>query len=132
MPDGGLDVMREWFEQWNRGDLDAFAGLFAAEAEVITDPSWMEAGPFRGRDAIRQWFEGLKESWDAEKLVVGELFEADDKVVAHFNWEVHGRTSGIATKLDVTSLNTITDGQIVRQQYFFDHAEALKAVGLEE
>src|SRR6478736_8987691 len=109
MPEDGLDVMREWFELWNCGDLDAFASLFAAEAEVITDPSWMEAGPFRGRDAIRQWFEGL---------------EADDKVVAHFNWEVHGRTSGIETKLDVTSVNTITDGQIVRQQYFFDHAEA--------
>jgi ketosteroid isomerase-like protein len=65
-------------------------------------------------------------------LVVGELFEADDKVVAHFNWEVHGRTSGIETKLDVTSLNTVIDGQIVRQRYYFDHAEALKAVGLEE
>jgi len=131
MPEGGLDVMREWFELWNRGDLDAFAGLFAAEAEVITDPSWMEAGPFKGRDAIRLWFEGLKESWDAERLVVGELFEADDKVVAQFNWEVHGRTSGIETKLDVTSVNTITDGQIVRQQYFFDHAEARKALELE-
>src|SRR5437588_1767561 len=69
MSQGGLGVMRRWVELWNRGDLDGFAGLFAAEAERITDPSWMEAGPFRGRGAIRQWFEGLKDSWDAERVV---------------------------------------------------------------
>jgi len=132
MSEGGLGVMRRWFELWNRGDLDAFAALFAAEAELITDPSWMEAGPFRGRTAIRQWFEGLKDSWDAEQVVLRELFEVDNKVVARLDWEVRGRTSGIETKLDVTSVNTITNGQIVRQQYFFDHGEALKALGRSE
>ena len=131
MSEGGLDVMRRWFELWNRGDLDAFAGRFAANSELITDPSWMEAGPFSGRAAIRQWLEGLKDSWDAQQVILRELFEADDKVVARLDWEVRGRTSGIETKLDVTSVNTITDGQILRQQYFFDHGAALKAVGLE-
>jgi len=131
MSEGGLDVMRTWFELWNRGELDAFAGLFAPDSELITDPSWMEAGPFRGRAAIMHWFEGLKDSWDAQQVVLRDLFEVDDKVVARLDWEVRGRTSGMETKLDVTSVNTITDGQIVRQQYFFDHGAALKAVGLE-
>ena len=80
MSEGGLDVMRRWFELWNRGDLDAFAGLFAANSELITDPSWMEAGPFSGRAAIRQWLEGLKDSWDAQQVILRELFEADDKL----------------------------------------------------
>ena len=132
MSQAALDVMRRFVELWNDGDLDAFAGPFAADSELITDPSWMEPGPFRGRAAIGRWFEGLQESWDAETLVLRQLFEADEKAVVRLEWEVRGRTSGIETELDVTSVNTIADGQIVRQQYFFDHAEALKAVGLEE
>ena len=127
-----LDVMRRWSDAWNRGDIDAFADLFDADAEVITDPSWMEAGPFHGRAAIRKWYEGLKESYEREVVVLKELFEAGDKVVARLDWQVRGRTSGIETELDATSVNTIESGRIVRQQYYFDYAKALEAVGLSE
>jgi hypothetical protein len=39
--DERLEVMRRWADSWNRVDLDAFADLFDANAELITDPSWM-------------------------------------------------------------------------------------------
>jgi len=133
VPDDSLDLMRLWFDTWNRKELDAFFDLYDADAEVITDPSWVEAGPFNGRVAIRAWFEGLQQSWEErDALVLRELFEVEDKVVARFAWQVRGRTSGIETHLDVTSVNTIKRGKIVRQQYYFDHAEALQAVGLRE
>jgi ketosteroid isomerase-like protein len=130
MPQADLDVLRRWAETWNRTDLDAFAATFDDDAELITDPSWMEAGPFKGRAAIRTWFEGLKESWDErDAVVLTELFEADGHVIARIDWQVRGRTSGIDTTLDATSVNTIERGRIVRQQWFFDHAKALEAVG---
>ena len=127
-----LAVMRRWFDAWNRADVDAFADLYDADAELITDPSWMEAGPFHGRAAIRKWYEGLKESYEREVVVLKELFEAGGKVVARVDWQVRGRTSGIETELDATSVNTIESGRIVRQQYYFDYAKALEAVGLSE
>jgi hypothetical protein len=49
--------------------------------EVITDPSFPEAGPFRGRQTIRDRPEGLKESWE-EEGVLTELFDIHGKVVA--------------------------------------------------
>ena len=125
--------MRSWFETWNRGDLDAFAELYGADAEVITDPSWIEAGPLKGRPAILDWFVGLKESWEGQdSAALRELFTAGDDVVSRLDWQVRGRASGIETHLDVTSVNKIESGKIVRQRHYFDHAEALKAVGLEE
>jgi hypothetical protein len=128
-----LDVMRRWVETWNRTDLDAFADTFDDDAELITDPSWMEAGPFKGRAAIRAWFEGLKESWDErDAVLLTELFEVGEQVVARIDWQVRGRTSGIDTALDATSVNIIQRGRIVRQQWFFDHAKALEAAGLSE
>jgi ketosteroid isomerase-like protein len=131
--DERLEVMRRWADSWNRVDLDAFADLFDANAELITDPSWMEAGPVRGRAAIMGWYEGLKESWEGRDVVaIRELFEVKDKVVARFLWQVRGRTSGIEMDLDATSINNLKQGRIVRQQWYFDHVQALKAVGLAE
>jgi hypothetical protein len=77
------------------------------------------------------WYEGLKESWEGRDVVaLRELFEVRDKVVARFLWQVRGRTSGIEMDLDATSINILKQGKIVRQQWYFDHAQALKAVGL--
>jgi ketosteroid isomerase-like protein len=133
MSQDNLEILRRWHEAWNRGDLDTVADLFHPNAEVIPDPSWMEPGPFRGRTAIRSWYEGLRESWGGrDEAVVRELFEASGQVVSRFDWEVRGRASGIDTRLDLTAVNLVAAGRIVRQQYYFDHAEALKAVGLKE
>jgi len=131
MSEQDLALIRRWFESWNDGDMDTIADLFDVDAEVITDPSWMEAGPFKGRTAIRNWFAGLKESWGGRDVaVVKELFEAGDNVVARIEWQVRGRASGIESELDATGVNTIGNGRIVRQQWFFDYDEALEAVGL--
>ena len=133
MSQDDLDVIRRWLDAWNSADLDTFADVFAGDAEVITDPSWMEAGPFNGRTAVRSWYEGLKESWEGhDEIVLRELFEGGDRVVARLDWKVRGRASGIETSLDATSVNNIEQGKIVRQQWYFDHAQALKAIGLEE
>ena len=132
MSQDDLEVIRRWLDAWNSADLDTFADLFDGDVEVITDPSWMEAGPFNGRAAVRSWYEGLRESWGGrDEAVVRELFEASGQVVSRFDWEVRGRASGIDTRLDLTAVNLVEAGRIVRQQYYFDHAEALKALGLE-
>jgi ketosteroid isomerase-like protein len=131
MPQADLDVIRRWFDAWNHADLDAFAATFVDDAELVTDPSWMEAGPFRGRAAVTDWYEGLRESWgERNAVVLTELFEAGEQVVARVDWQVRGRTSGIDAALDATCVSTVRQGRIVRQQWYFDHASALAAVGL--
>ncbi len=57
---------------------------------------------------------------------------AGNKVVSRMDWQVRGRASGIDTHLAITNVTTVERGRIVNQQHFLDHAEALKAVGLEE
>jgi ketosteroid isomerase-like protein len=131
MPDEAMDVMRSWFDTWNRGDLDAFIDLYAADAEVTPPLSWVETGTFEGRPAIRRFFEGLKESWEGhDEAVLRELFRAGDSVVSRMDWQVRGRVSGIETHLGVTNVNTIEGGRIVRQRHYLDHDEALKGLGL--
>ena len=131
MPDEAMDVTRSWFDTWNRGDLDAFIDLYAADAELTPPASWIETGTFKGRPSIRRFFEGLKESWSGQdEAVLRELFRAGDRVVSRMDWQVRGRASGIDTHLDVTNVNTIVGGKIVRQVHYLDHAESLKALRL--
>jgi ketosteroid isomerase-like protein len=133
MADEALDVTRSWFDTWNRGDLDAFIDLYAADAVVTPPRSWIETGTLTGRPEIRRFFEGLKESWAGhDEAILRELFHEGDEVVSRMVWQVRGRASGIETHLDVTNVNTIVGGKITRQRHYLDHGEALKALGLVE
>jgi hypothetical protein len=91
----------------------------------------MDAGPVVGKIAIRAWYEGLLASWeDRNRLALRELFRADGDVVSRFAWVLRSKHNGSEVAFDVTAVNGIADGKIVRQEYYFDHAEALRAVGL--
>jgi ketosteroid isomerase-like protein len=131
MPADGLRVMRAWYETWNRGDLDAFAALYAPDAEMTPPASWVETGTLRGREEIRRFFEGLREAWEGEDMaILHELIPAGELVVSRMHWQVRGRVSGIDTRLALTNVNAIEGGQIVSQQHYLDHDEALAAAGL--
>src|SRR5262245_17396286 len=97
------------FDAWNRADHETYSSFFDADAEVITDPSWVESGPFKGRDAIREWYQGLREAWaERDQIVITDLFAVGDTlVVARIDWQVRGRTSGIDTDLDATGVHTV-------------------------
>jgi ketosteroid isomerase-like protein len=127
-----LDAIREWIGAWNRTDLDRVVGSYSADAEVIPDPGGPDKGPYRGRAAIRKVFEGLREEWEKDDVVLKELLDVGDKVLVRFDWRTRGRASGIETEVDVTSVSTLNDAKITWQRFYFDHADALKAVGLEE
>jgi ketosteroid isomerase-like protein len=127
-----MDVMYSWFETWNRGDLDAFFDLYAADAQMTPPGSWVETGTIAGQPGIRRFFEGLKEAWEGRDVaILHELFSTGDRVVSRMEWQVQGRASGIATHLGITNVTTIENGKIVRQEHYLDHGEALKAVGRE-
>jgi ketosteroid isomerase-like protein len=129
--DADLDVIRAWIGAWNRTDLDFVVGTYAVDAEVIPDPGGPDKGPYRGRGAIRTFLEGLREEWEKDEVVMRELRDVGDKVLARFYWRTRGRASGIETEVDVTSVSALDDGKITWQRFHFDHDEALKAVGLD-
>jgi ketosteroid isomerase-like protein len=131
--DEGINVMRSWFQTWNRRDLDAFSALYALDAEMLPPPGWVETGVLSGRHAIRQFFEGLKQAWDGEDTaILHELSRHGDVVVSRMDWQLRGRASGIETHLAITNVNAIENGTIVRQWHYLDHAEALAALTAEE
>ena len=63
---------------------------------------------------------------------VQEIVDLGDRVLTRVHMTMHGSQSGVDGELSYSTLRTIRDGRIIVEEFFIDHAAALKAVGLEE
>jgi ketosteroid isomerase-like protein len=127
-----VEIVRSAIAAWNRGDMDAVRGAYDEAAIIVrTVEGWPEPGPIVGRDAVMRFFASLRETYSDEDTVVGLSFtDARDRVVVRQIWQAKGR--GPDMDMDVTAVFTLRDARIFLLEYFWDHADALKAVGLVE
>ena len=129
-----VEVVLAGTEAYAKGDLDATLALCAPDVEVFPDRTvFPEAEPLVGRDAYRAWLEEVASAWIQVEVEVREVFALPDgRVVLREDWGGLGRSSGLRTSSSITGIFTLRSRLLARVEWHFDHAEALKAVGLEE
>jgi ketosteroid isomerase-like protein len=131
MSQQNVEVVRAFFEAWNAGDMDAVRELYDPEVIARTAEGWPERGPYVGRDVVMRWFTQLRETWDADTVVPdGDFIHAADHVAVKYLWRGAGR--GPDLEMRGTIVFTVRNGRILGHEFFWDHAEALEAVGLAE
>ena len=131
MSQENVEIVRALFEAYNAGDMDAFRELYDPDVIVRTAEGWPEPGPYVGREAVMREFERYRETWDADTLEpIGDFIDAGDRVAVRYIWR--GAGHGPDLNMEVTVVFTMRKGRVVFQEFFWDHAEALKAVGLSE
>ena len=75
--------------------------------------------------------EQLRETWDTEALeLIGDFIDAGDRVAVRLIWR--GAGHGPESNMEMTGVYTVRKGRIVAIEFFWDHAEALEALGLSE
>jgi ketosteroid isomerase-like protein len=90
------------------------------------------AGAFVGRDAvIRQWKQ-QREAFQSDDLEpTSDFIHVADRFVVRFI--LRGRSvHGPEVNMELTGVYTVRKGRIFYIEFFWDHAEALEAVGLSE
>jgi ketosteroid isomerase-like protein len=123
-----VEVIPEGIEAWNAGDMERLRTLYDPDAIARAPADAPEPGPHVGR-AILRWFGQLPDALDSDALeVVAPIAAAGDRVVVRFAWKGSGR--GPELNLQMTIVYTMRRGRIFELEYFWDHAEALEAVGL--
>jgi ketosteroid isomerase-like protein len=126
-----VEALRAGFAAWNAGDMEAVRELYHPEAIVRPPENWPEPGPFVGRDAIMRQFEDLRATYDADSLeVISDFSDVADRVVLRCRW--HGVGQGPDPAMEFTLVYTMRGGRVFELEYFWDHAEALAAVGLRD
>ena len=134
MSQENVELVRSALEAYNAGP-EAYLAFMAEDIEVRPDASvFPEATPFRGRDEFRRFLAEIDEGWDGgDKLgVIREVFAVGDRVVTRTDWGGRGRASGIDLRSSLSAVFDIRDGQIIRIEFYFDHAKALEHAGLGE
>jgi ketosteroid isomerase-like protein len=129
MSSENVDLVRRMIGIFNAGErkLPAF---WAEDAEVLPAAGFPEGGPYRGREQIQRFFDGLHEGWTGSTVAMGELREAGDKVLVSFEWRATGESSGLDTSSDWFAVYTFRGDQVVRLEFFEERASAMEAAGL--
>jgi ketosteroid isomerase-like protein len=125
-----VEVVRAVYATWNAGDMDAFRDLHDPDAIMRLPEGWPEPGPFVGREAVMREWEQIREAWSSDVAEpISDFIQAGDRVAVRHIWRVAGQ--GPEVNLEITNILTVRKGRIIHQEFFRDHAQALKAVGLE-
>ena len=131
MSQENVEVVRANHEAWNAGNMDAVRESLVPDVMMRMPEDWPEPGPFVGRDAVMRQGEQMRETWDADAAEpISDLMHFADHVVVRIMWRTEGR--GPESKMEFTIVYTLRKYRIFLMEYFWDHAEALEAVGLSE
>ena len=78
-----------------------------------------------------RFIEQLRDTWDADTgVLIGDFIDAGDRVAVRYIWR--GAGHGPDMNMELTLVFTMRKGRIFYQEFFWNHAEALEAVGLSE
>ncbi len=124
-----VEITRAVFAAWNTGDMGTLRELYAPDVIVRAPEGCPEPGPFVGREAVMRQWEQLRETWDADALeLLSDFIDAADRVAVRHIWR--GAGHGPEAAMEMTSPFTVRKGRIVFLEFFWDHNEALEALGL--
>jgi ketosteroid isomerase-like protein len=131
MSEKNVEVVQASFDAWNAGDMDAYSALHDPNLIWARLEGWPEAETIVGLEACRSQWERMRAAFDADSgEPIGDPVAAGDRVVQRFRWR--GTGQGPEMKMELTAVFTLRKGKIFIIENFWDHAEALEAIGLTE
>jgi ketosteroid isomerase-like protein len=131
MSQPNVETVRAAFAAWNAGDMDALRELYDVNAVTRGLEDWPEPGPNIGRDAVIRQYEQMREGFETDAVEwIGDPIDAGDLVAVRCTWRASGHGPEMA--MEITGVWTIREGRIHAVEFFWDHAEALEAMGLAE
>ncbi len=124
-----VELVRTAYEAWNAGDMPALRELYDPDVTLRMPEGWPEQGPYEGREAVMRQWEQQRDTWDADTVeAISDFIHAADRVVVRTIW--HGVGHGPESNVEVTVVFTVRKGRIIHQEFFWDFAETLEALGL--
>ena len=124
MSQKNVELVRRAYELFNEGGPDAVisAGIWSHELVYDFSPSEIPGlGVYRGYGEVRAFFE---EDWfgafpfEEWEVVLDELVDHGDQVIATHRQRGLGASSGAAAELEQGLINTLRDGAIVRVEIY--------------
>jgi ketosteroid isomerase-like protein len=130
MSQQNVEIARRNNEAFRRADWEALTASLDPHVLLRTDPRWPEQYVY-GQAAAIDFYRSGWESLGPDARIE-EIEDLGDRLLIRLRWVTRGRQSGLETDLRWSEVVTYRDGRSVFIEYFLDHEQARKAVGLEE
>jgi ketosteroid isomerase-like protein len=120
---------------YNRRDAEAVVALCDPGLEYRPGREWVGAGlvdeSYRGLDGYRRYLDSVDQVWAGEnRLTAREVVDLGDRVLLLADGDMRAEASGVPLSQQFALLCTLRAGRTVRAQEYYDHAEALRSVGI--
>jgi ketosteroid isomerase-like protein len=124
-------------EAFNRRDLDAAVTPGSPDFEYIPPREFVEAGftepSYRGPAGYRKFVSAWSDVFGPDlRVEAAELIDMGDRIVMLADLPWRGQASGVPFTGQIATVSVLKDGRAIRVQTYFNHAEALEAVGLRD
>jgi uncharacterized protein len=125
------DTLKQGYEAFGRGDLDAATQNFADDIrwENPEAPQIPNNGVTEGKEQVKQLFASLGDYWESFSITPDEFIESGDVVVVLSHSEAKGKETGKEVKLPWVHVWRFRDGQISEVLALTDTALAADALG---
>ena len=131
MSQENVEVVREMYEAFNRGDLEGALKLLHPQPELHQAPEVVDAEVFIGLEAFLRGMSLFMEDWDDPRLEPQDLDEVGDCVLLRVRVSGRGKASGIQMTTEFFHSWTLREGKPYRCFVRSTREDALEAVGLE-
>jgi ketosteroid isomerase-like protein len=135
MSQANVEIVRRVTQAVDSDGFEAALPLFETvcdeQVEWIEDPSWPDAGTYRGVEGLRAVLAERTDAFDFHQQTE-KLIDAGDEVVALVRWLGRGHRSGVEAEMQLALVLTLLGGRITRVRFYLNRDEALEAVGLQE
>jgi ketosteroid isomerase-like protein len=132
MSQENVEIVLSRYARYNAGERRPDLGFWHSDAEYHAAREDPDSAIHRGIDAIRRQFERWQEAYPDLKVEPLEAKGKWDRVFLWVRFTGHGAASVVPMDMEMAHVYTMRDGKAAQVVEYFDKAEALEAVGLNE
>ena len=128
-----VEIVRQAYEAFAAGGVEATEPSFASDAVHHAYPEWVTQSEYRGPDGLRTLLAEWTDNFDDFEFEVREFREVGDSVVMLGETVGRIKGSGVPIRQPLGAVySDFRDGRIGEARNFLTWREALDAVGLSE
>jgi ketosteroid isomerase-like protein len=125
-----VDVVRAYFDAWNRRDLQALEGVLHPDVEWERSADFPEGRTLRGRESLVDFARSMFDVFAETPVEVAACAEpAPGRVVVEGTSRFLGGRSGAETSASWVRLYSVQAGAIIAVRPFSERDDAMEAAG---
>jgi ketosteroid isomerase-like protein len=124
-----LELARQAYDAWNRGDLDWVLDHMTEDFEFRPGLGFADLDDvYAGKEGWRRFSRTWSEAWDEITVTVNRIEDLGDRLVVLLTFDGRGRGSGVQVSLRVGQVATVRGNLLSKLESSMGWDEALRGV----